>query len=451
MGKYLTVLVLLLIVFGMGTNFTVIVQAAPIPMESPLSGTADKGNSSDIEHFEMPLTIPNMTTSENGSVFSVRTLCDSQGQMVESYGRSITIIVTVPSLWTRTECFYVQFDVYMDGYVYAELDFVFEGFDNFPGPDEEREVYSSASNVRIDGPTDEYSLACYLSSSYSVGLKRAEVQVSGMAYYKSGGITPDAVMTVEPEVAPGMSWDWISRNWNWDYEFVARYGLADLQTYGGLPPSDDMSSTSGNPNYYWEGLPNDGYSISDSCSLFHPMWEPILYQAGYLVDNHISYPEYSAEVLTGAVHSLMTFDRASCYSETTNSDMFSYNSNWCGVCDEFSVVLLSFLRVLNIPCRYIWGYGTQLGKVFSHAWSEVYVSGEWTHCDSTGDPEGSHFFDEPWIYGLLGISFDWIRVYSRADDSRGEYGFHDGNDYNGKLHYHYDYYWYVYYDGPNAY
>ncbi len=447
MKKHLTVVVMLLIVFGMGVNFTVIVQAAPIPMGSPLSGTADNRDSRDIEHFEMPLTTPNMTRLEDGSVVSVRTLREPQGQMVESYGRSITIVVTVPSLWTRTQYFYVQFDVYMDGYVYADLDFVFEGFDHDGDGGEQREVYSSASNVRIDGPTDEYSLACYLSSSYSVGLKRAEVQVSGKAYYKSGSIVPYGVTTVEPEAAPGMSWDWISRGWNWDYEFVARYGLADLQTYGGLPPSDSMTVESGNPNYYWEGLPNDGYSISDSCSLFHPMWEPILYQAGYLVDDKISYPEYSAEVLTSAVHSLMTYDDASCYWETTNSDMFSYNSNWRGVCDEFSVVLLSFLRVLNIPCRYILGYGYHLGEKFGHAWCEVYVSGTWKHCDPTGS-----LFDMPWFYWLNAYSFDCIRIYSGADDAHYDSDpVYDGGNYNGRLHWKLDFYYYVEYDGPNQY
>ncbi|TFG07612.1 hypothetical protein EU538_08535 [Candidatus Thorarchaeota archaeon] len=439
MRKYSTVLVLLLIVFGMGANFTVMVQAGPIPMESPLSETADNGRTSDIEHFEIPLTLPNMTMSENGSVFSVRTLHDSQGQMVESYGRSITIIVTVPSLWTRTEYFYVQFDVYLDGYVYADLDFVFEGFDNFFGC-EEREVYSSASDVRIDGPTDDYSLECYLAPSYSVGLKRAEVQVSGMAYYKSGGITPDGLMTVEPEAAPGMSWDWVSRGWEWDYEFVARYGPADLQTYGGLPPSDSMTATSQNPDYYWEGMPDDGYNIFTQYAL-HRCTEPaIVYQAGFLVDNEWSEPASTAEIMHERVWMMMDYYKVDDTTKTTNADMWVYNHNWRGVCDEYSAVLASFLRVIGLPSRYLVGFWFENGDCHAHAWNEVWTGQYWIHADATWNE-----YNNPSCYNYAGIIFDWVQINSCADDSIGTWTSYDGSDTNGKLDGN-DWQWEVLYD-----
>ncbi len=442
MGNYLTVLVLLLIVFGMGANFTVMVQAAPIPMESPLSGTTGNGNSSDIEHFEMPLTIPNMTRLEDGSVVSVRTLYILEGETVEAYARSITIVVTVPSLWTRTEYFYVQFDVYMDGYVYADLDFVFEGFDHDGDGGEQREVYSSASNVRIDGPTDEYSLACYLSSSYSVGLKRAEVQVSGKAYYKSGSIVPYGVTTVEPEAAPGMSWDWVSRGWEWDYEFVARYGPADLQKYGGLPPSDSMTAASQNPDYYWEGMPDDGYNIFVLYALHRCTEPPIVYQAGFLVDNEWSEPATTAYILSFRVHNLMSYYKDDDTSWTTNADMWTYNYNWRGLCDEYAAVLGSFLRVIGLPSRYLVGYFTDnQGNSKAHAWNEVWTGDYWIHIDATWNE-----FNNPGCYYYRkGIVFNSVKILSCADDSIGTWDIYDGSHTNGKLSGN-DWKWIVLYD-----
>ncbi|MGV9170572.1 MAG: transglutaminase-like domain-containing protein, partial [Promethearchaeia archaeon] len=253
---------------------------------------------------------------------------------------------------------------------------------------------------------------------------------------------------VQPQIAPGYLSDYVSKNQVWDYEFVARYSISDLQTYGGLPPGDAMSSMSGNPDYYWEGLDNDGFSISPSCSAYHPTMWPIIYQAGYLVDNSISYPEYSTETLIIMVHSLMTYQENADTLETTNSDMYTYNYNWIGVCDEFAVVLSSFLRAINIPCRYIYGKGTLLGDETAHAWCEAYVSGFWKHCDPTWNK-----FDQPWIYEYSFFWLEEIWIFSGADDSLhyDSNDLNDGGNYNGKLHYWFDFTYRVGYDGPNAY
>jgi hypothetical protein len=86
-----------------------------------------------------------------------------------------------------------------------------------------------------------------------------------------------------------------------------------------------MSSQSGNPNYYWEGLSNDGYNIPVAQAMHRPTEWPIIYKAGYLVDNHVSYPEYSAVILTGQVHDLITYYANTETLKTTNADIFTWS------------------------------------------------------------------------------------------------------------------------------
>ena len=387
--------------------------------------------------------IPEVVRGDDGQFYSVRSSTgDSEegiGSSATAYGRSFSISTSVPSVWTRTEDFRVDVHVYLTGYLYADITIKFEGYDNFPGPSETREVYKTKS-VRAYPYHSVHTLWCYLPSTASVGLKRAEVRVTGLAYYKYGGISPDGFGGVSPMAAPGLNHDYVSRSQVWDYEFVARYGLSDLQTYGGLPPGDAMSSQSGNPNYYWEGLSNDGYNIPVAQAMHRPTEWPIIYKAGYLVDNHVSYPEYSAVILTGQVHDLITYYANTETLKTTNADIFTW--------DEFAVVLCSFLRVMNIPSRLMTGwddYYSPISTYWLHAWCEVYVSGGWHHCDSTWDR-----FDEPWCYMVTGVTIDALTIFSGGDDGPTQWSIYDGNAYNGKLDgkdWRYD----VEYDGPNNY
>ena len=104
---------------------------------------------------------------------------------------------------------------------------------------------------------------------------------------------------------------------------------------------------------------------------------------------------------------------------------------------------------MNIPGRYLYGcddYYWPIGGPWAHSWCEVYVNGGWYHCDLTND-----LFDRPWIYALIGVTIDYVRIYSCGDDGRGKWSTYDGDDYNGKLHYHSDWKYWVYYDGPNLY
>ncbi|MBD3159634.1 MAG: hypothetical protein GF309_12650 [Candidatus Lokiarchaeota archaeon] len=394
-----------------------------------------------IESFA-ELDIPNMTMSEGGILSSIRLCSDSQESRIMSSSRSITIQSTVPSLWTRGQNFQVKFDVYMSGYVYAILDFKFEGFDNYPGPDEEREVHSTDTSIRVDASHDVHYLTCYNPSWVTVGLKRAETHVSGLAYFKDEVVEPFNSEPVQPQIAPGYLSDYVSKNQVWDYEFVARYSISDLQTYGGLPPTDAMSSTSGNPDYYWEGLDNDGFGVPVQYAVHRCNEPPIVYYAGYLVDNEISYPYNSAYILTFMTHNFIEYYGDSNTLPTTNADMYTYNYNWRGVCDEFAVVLGSFLRVVGLPSRLLVGDDTQ-GWV--HAWNEVWTGSTWVHADATWNE-----FDNPSCYVYSGASPTIVVYNSCGDDSIGQWTTADGCATNGRLDGQ-DWQYTVDYDGPNTY
>lgn len=114
---------------------------------------------------------------------------------------------------------------------------------------------------------------------------------------------------------------------------------------------------------------------------------------------------------------------------------------------------------MNKPSRFLYGFDDYYwvtGRPWAHAWCEVYVNGDWYHCDPTND-----LFDRPWTYALMGVTIDRVKIYSGGDDGIGEWDYcdpktgqcycFDGDDYNGKLDYCRDWMYVVLYDGPNSY
>jgi transglutaminase-like putative cysteine protease len=57
-----------------------------------------------------------------------------------------------------------------------------------------------------------------------------------------------------------------------------------------------------------------------------------------------------------------------------------------GVCAEYSTLFMALVRSLGFPARYVsgWAYGNVYGAQFNtHAWTEVYLEGEWIPFDPT--------------------------------------------------------------------
>ena len=63
---------------------------------------------------------------------------------------------------------------------------------------------------------------------------------------------------------------------------------------------------------------------------------------------------------------------------TTAEEAFSLGR---GVCQDYTHILLSLCRLERIPCRYI--AGMIPGEGATHAWTEIYASGEWMPIDPT--------------------------------------------------------------------
>lgn len=53
----------------------------------------------------------------------------------------------------------------------------------------------------------------------------------------------------------------------------------------------------------------------------------------------------------------------------------------CGVCQDYSHILLSLCRLARIPCRYV--VGMLMGEGLSHAWVEIFDGGSWLALDPT--------------------------------------------------------------------
>lgn len=72
-------------------------------------------------------------------------------------------------------------------------------------------------------------------------------------------------------------------------------------------------------------------------------------------------------------------------SNTTNTTTTAQQAlnQGCGVCQDYSHILISLCRMLKIPARYIAGF--MFGEGATHAWVEFYARGHWIGIDPTND------------------------------------------------------------------
>lgn len=85
-----------------------------------------------------------------------------------------------------------------------------------------------------------------------------------------------------------------------------------------------------------------------------------------------------AERIMHAVHGALQYLPGTTNVSTTAAEAFAAG---CGVCQDYSHVMLAVLRSLHIPCRY--AVGMLLGEGKSHAWVEVLHGGCWYGFDPT--------------------------------------------------------------------
>ena len=65
---------------------------------------------------------------------------------------------------------------------------------------------------------------------------------------------------------------------------------------------------------------------------------------------------------------------------TKAGEAFSHRE---GVCQDYAQILMGFVRLMGIPCRYVAGF--LVGEGASHAWVEIYDRGYWYGFDPTHD------------------------------------------------------------------
>ena len=92
-------------------------------------------------------------------------------------------------------------------------------------------------------------------------------------------------------------------------------------------------------------------------------------------------PGYSrVQAVVNHVNANLTFQMGTSTPQTTAADVWAAKR---GVCRDFAHVSLSFLRALNIPARYVFGYLPDMDVTPSAepmdfaAWIEVYLGGTW--------------------------------------------------------------------------
>ncbi|MBQ7535770.1 MAG: transglutaminase family protein [Stomatobaculum sp.] len=87
-----------------------------------------------------------------------------------------------------------------------------------------------------------------------------------------------------------------------------------------------------------------------------------------------------AEALMHAVYETLSYKPASTTISTSAAEAFALG---CGVCQDYSHIMIAVCRAAGIPARY--AAGMMLGEGQSHAWVEVLHEGIWTGYDPTND------------------------------------------------------------------
>ncbi len=95
---------------------------------------------------------------------------------------------------------------------------------------------------------------------------------------------------------------------------------------------------------------------------------------------HLAPGQSRVQAVCDFVHHHLTFQVDSSHRMTTAADVYESGQ---GVCRDFAQLFITFLRALNIPARYVFGYLPDIGVPPPYpamdfcAWAEVYLGGRW--------------------------------------------------------------------------
>lgn len=103
----------------------------------------------------------------------------------------------------------------------------------------------------------------------------------------------------------------------------------------------------------------------------------------FYVNNGIDILENNIENAAGImekVHNMMTYKQGVTTLKTTAEEAFGLRQ---GVCQDYTHIMLSILRMKKIPVRY--AVGMMAGEGASHAWVEIWHNGCWYGMDPTNN------------------------------------------------------------------
>ncbi len=103
-----------------------------------------------------------------------------------------------------------------------------------------------------------------------------------------------------------------------------------------------------------------------------------LYDFHRQIKNDSLSPLERAKYYSERLHEIMSYETNSTTIKTTAAQAFAQKK---GVCQDFSHIILSLLRIDGIPCRYIAGLTESGGE--THSWIEVWTGECWRGFDPT--------------------------------------------------------------------
>jgi transglutaminase-like putative cysteine protease len=161
--------------------------------------------------------------------------------------------------------------------------------------------------------------------------------------------------------------------------------VADVITKPIIFPADDMA-----PNLQWDALKNLQYHTA-----YMDFLKPEVFNSYEEVKNILNEimtrektPLQNATALSEYVYTNFIYQKGITNVETKTEDIWKLKA---GVCQDFAHILLVFLRMFEIPSKYVSGYicpkdKEMRGEGATHAWVEAYIPNYgWLGLDPTNN------------------------------------------------------------------
>lgn len=127
---------------------------------------------------------------------------------------------------------------------------------------------------------------------------------------------------------------------------------------------------------------NQSHYVYPIYKYFTPLTTPNQEIKIFAKNNQLETDEETAWNLMHKIYEYMTYSPGSTNNNTTAIEAFHQRK---GVCQDYSHILLSALRYLHIPARYV--AGIMIGEGATHAWVDAYVGDHFIHLDPTNNCE----------------------------------------------------------------